>query len=45
MSLGTVLFVAPINILGAICSFLLPDNQDLYLNNVVVAKKVSGARA
>jgi SAM-dependent methyltransferase len=31
--------IAPFTLLGAVCSRLLPANPDLYLDNVVVAKK------
>jgi len=31
--------MAPITILGIIFNILLPDNDDLYLDNVVLAKK------
>jgi hypothetical protein len=32
--------MAPINITGLILSKILPKNNDLYLDNVVLAKKV-----
>ncbi|MFM7218026.1 MAG: class I SAM-dependent methyltransferase [Bacteroidota bacterium] len=37
--LGSLFFVSLINITGKLLSALLPDNPDLYLNNVVVARK------
>lgn len=37
------LFVAPINVVGKFLSVILPDNPDLYLNNVVVARKIQDA--
>ena len=36
----TLLLIAPFNILGELLSKLLPKNNDLYLDNVVLAKKV-----
>jgi hypothetical protein len=32
--------MAPINILGLIFSVILPKNNDLYLDNIILAKKV-----
>lgn len=37
--IGTVILVAPINILGLVLSAILPKNNDFYHNNIVVAKK------
>ena len=37
--LTTLIFIAPINIVGLILSKLLPKNNDLYLDNIVLAKK------
>ena len=34
-----VLLMAPINMVGLILSKLLPRNNDLYLDNIVLAKK------
>jgi SAM-dependent methyltransferase len=34
-----LLTVAPVNLIGGLLSFLLPDNRDFYLNNLVVARK------
>ena len=31
--------MAPITIMGIILNIILPDNDDLYLDNVVLAKK------
>lgn len=39
----TVLLMSPFNILGAIFSALLPKNNDLYLDNVILAKKIKNA--
>lgn len=38
--LMTLIFMAPVNILGLILSKILPKNNDLYLDNIVLAKKV-----
>ncbi len=38
--LVTILLTAPINILGLLFSKIMPDNEDLYLDNIVLAKKV-----
>lgn len=35
-----LLLIAPLNIIGAIASKILPKDPDLYLDNVVLAKKV-----
>lgn len=37
---STLLLMAPINLLGAIGRFMTPSNPDLYLDNVILAKKV-----
>ena len=36
----TLILMAPINIIGLILSKILPENYDLYLDNIVLAKKV-----
>ncbi len=36
----TLLLMAPINILGLIFSTIMPKNNDLYLDNVILAKKI-----
>lgn len=36
----TLLLMAPINIIGLILSWILPKNDDLYLDNIVLAKKI-----
>jgi SAM-dependent methyltransferase len=36
----TLVLMAPINIIGVIFSKILPKNNDLYLDNIVLAKKV-----
>lgn len=40
----TLLFMAPLNILGQLLSLVLPRNPDLYLDNIVLAKKVNSVR-
>ena len=35
----SVLFISWLNILGQIVSFLLPKNDDLYLDNIILAEK------
>jgi len=37
----TVLFSSLFNILGAVLGWILPQNDDLYLDNIILAKKVS----
>lgn len=37
--ISTVIFMAPINIAGEVISWVTPRNADLYLDNVVLAKK------
>lgn len=39
----TLLLMAPLNILGQLLSYVLPKNDDLYLDNIVLAKKVKEA--
>ena len=39
---GTLVFMAPLNILGTILSWITPRNADFYLDNVVLANKVPG---
>jgi len=39
--LTTLLLMAPINILGELLRLITPRNPDLYLDNIVLAKKVS----
>ena len=36
----TVLLMAPVNIIGEIISWITPRNPDLYLDNIVLAKKL-----
>jgi len=38
--LVTLILMAPVNIIGLILSKILPKNDDLYLDNIVLAKKV-----
>jgi len=38
--LTTLLLMAPVNIIGLLISSILPKNDDLYLDNIVLAKKV-----
>ena len=41
INLASMLFLmAPINILGVVFALVLPKNDDLYLDNIVLAKKV-----
>lgn len=37
----TLIFMAPFNILGELLSVITPRNPDLYLDNIVLAKKVA----
>lgn len=37
----TIFIMGPVNITGEIVGFLLPKNDDLYLDNVVLARKVA----
>ena len=39
--ISTVLLISPFNVLGEILSRVLPGNNDLYLDNVVLARKVA----
>ena len=39
-----LLLIAPLNILGALLRYVTPANLDLYLDNVVLAKKAQGIR-
>jgi SAM-dependent methyltransferase len=39
--LFSLVFIVPINLLGSIFLLLLPSNQTLYFNNIIVAEKVS----
>jgi len=41
--LTTLLLMAPVNIIGLVVSSILPKNDDLYLDNIVLAKKVKDA--
>ncbi|AEE26586.1 class I SAM-dependent methyltransferase [Francisella hispaniensis] len=36
----TLFFIAPINLLGLIFSKILPKNNDLYLDSIILAKKI-----
>lgn len=38
--LTTLFLMAPVNILGFVLAKILPKNNDLYLDNIVLAKKV-----
>lgn len=38
-----IIFMAPFNIIGFLISKILPKNNDLYLDSIVLAKKVSNA--
>jgi SAM-dependent methyltransferase len=37
--LATLLFMAPVNLLGTLLYRILPRNEDLYLDNVILARK------
>lgn len=37
------LLIAPVNIVGGACAAVLPRNDDLYLDNIVLARKAAGA--
>ena len=39
--LTTLLFMAPVNIVGEFMALLLPKNSDLYLDNIILAVKLS----
>lgn len=41
----TIVLMAPINILGLVFSKILPKNNDLYLDNVILTKKVKDIRS
>lgn len=41
----TVILMAPFNILGELLSFITPRNVDLYLDNIVLAKKSEASHA
>jgi len=34
------LLIFPVNIIGLVVSKILPRNNDMYLNNIILAKKV-----
>ena len=35
-----LIFIAPINILGSLVNLILPKNDDLYLDNIILAEKI-----
>ena len=37
----TVIFISPFNILGTLLKWILPVNNDLYLDNIILCRKVS----
>jgi hypothetical protein len=41
--LATLVFMSPVNLLGALVYKVLPRNEDLYLDNVVLARKRKSA--
>lgn len=41
LSLAILFIMSPINIIGELLSKFLPENDDLYLDNIVLAKKVN----
>ena len=40
--LFTLFFMAPVNIFGTIFGKILPQNDDLYMDNIVLARKIRG---
>lgn len=40
----TVILMAPFNIIGEVCCMVLPKNSDLYLDNVILARKKMSSR-
>ena len=36
----TLILIAPINVVGVVLSKLFPKNNDLYLDNIILAKKI-----
>ena len=38
----TLILIAPFNLAGTVLSWLTPSNEDLYLDNVVLARKIQG---
>ncbi|MBI2516122.1 MAG: class I SAM-dependent methyltransferase [Opitutae bacterium] len=42
---ATLLLMAPVNLLGIVSGWLLPANPDLYLDNIVLARKRGGKDA
>ncbi len=40
--LACLVLMAPVNIVGQLLRLVLPHNEDLYLDNVVLARKVEG---
>jgi SAM-dependent methyltransferase len=41
--LSTVFLMAPFNLLGEFLAVILPENEDLYLDNVILARKVQNS--
>ena len=39
------LLIFPINVIGLILSKILPKNDDMYLENIILAKKVKDLRS
>mgnify|MGYP001579751803 FL=1 len=39
----TIIFMSPFNILGEIFSLITPKNNDLYLDNIVLARNIKNA--
>lgn len=37
--IATLILMAPVNIFGHICSFILPKKDDMYLDNIILAEK------
>jgi hypothetical protein len=36
-----MLLIAPVNVIGSILLLLLPKNESMYFNNVVLARKIA----
>ena len=39
-----LLLISPLNIIGTLINFILPMNQDLYLDNIILAKDLACLR-
>lgn len=45
LSIANLFLMSPINLIGEVLSKILPENDDLYLDNVILAKKVKNVNA